>query len=68
MCLQSPGTILPDVKEFLLSVFTHDTASQFELLGAADIVRERRAMNEVLRNTGLRCLFSHFTNMLVVEC
>eukprot|EP01084_Bolivina_argentea_P087714 158432_1 len=43
---QSRGTILPDVKEFLLPVFTHDTAGQFELLGATDIVKERRGMNE----------------------
>ncbi len=51
MCVQSPGTLLPDVKEFLLRVFTHDTANQFELLGAADIVKERRSMNEVYSNT-----------------
>ncbi len=49
MCyFKSRDTIPPDVKEFLLPVFTHNTAGQFELLGAADIVRgERRTMNEV---------------------
>ncbi len=57
LCLQFPGTILPDVKGFLLPIFTHDTAGQYELLGAADIVRERRVMNEVLRNAGLRDFF-----------
>ncbi len=60
--VQSPGTILPDVKKFLLPVFTHDTAGQFDLLGAAEIVKERRDMNEVDSNNNTVVLFNSETH------
>ncbi len=64
MRVQSRGTILPDVKEFLLPVFTHDTAGQFELLGATDIVKERRGMNEVYSNTTVLFLIPKTIDLL----